>query len=375
MSARPIIAVRHYCPGGREHGGGIGRLVGYVVDAAAREGVSHAVFDTRGKRWTALSVLRLAAAMGLMVWDRATAPERLQHIHVAGRGSTGRKLLLCGLARTLGAPHLLHLHDYDYAADYRSRPDWAKRAIGHMFRAADHVIVLGQRDRALVAELLGVDPARLSVLHNCVPDPGPIPRPRPNASEPTILFLGRLSDRKGLPELLEALASPELAGLSWHAVLAGDGPVASYRQQADVLDLQGRVTMPGWLNEAETQELCARAAILVLPSHAEGLAMAVVEGLAHGIPVVTTRVGAHAEVITDGETGLFVPVSDPDALAAALGRLLRNPALRRRIGLRARALFVARLGMGPYLRRLEAIYGTARGRGLKPSALPERSGS
>ena len=82
-------------PGGREHGGGIGRLVGYVVDAAAGRGARHAVCDTRGPRWSPSSLLRLGAAAGVMVWDRAIAPERVHHIHVAGRGSTLRKLLLC----------------------------------------------------------------------------------------------------------------------------------------------------------------------------------------------------------------------------------------------------------------------------------------
>ena len=167
------IAVRHYCPGGREHGGGIGRLVGYVADAAAGRGTRHAVCDTRGPRWSPSSLLRLGAAAGVMVWDRAIAPERVHHIHVAGRGSTLRKLLLCRVARAIGCRHVLHLHDYDYAADYARRPAWAKRAIQRMFQGADQVIVLGQRDWHLATSMLAVDPERVTLLQNCVPDPGP----------------------------------------------------------------------------------------------------------------------------------------------------------------------------------------------------------
>ena len=92
--------------------------------------------------------------------------------------------------------------------------------------------------------------------------------------------------------------------------------------------LSNLVEMPGWLDADEARALCARADILVLPSYAEGMAMAVIEGLAHGLAVVTTRVGAHEEAISDGETGIFVPVGDKDALAAALAKLVvrsRNP--------------------------------------------------
>jgi len=112
--------VRHYCAGGREQGGGIGRLVGYIVDTAESGGVGHAVVDTRGPRWApATSLARLVMAVLLMTWDRIVAPDRIHHIHIAGRGSTLRKLVLAAAARSLGCIHLLHLHDYDYADDLR----------------------------------------------------------------------------------------------------------------------------------------------------------------------------------------------------------------------------------------------------------------
>nr|WP_209841907.1 glycosyltransferase family 4 protein [Rubellimicrobium aerolatum] len=331
-------------------------MIGYVQDAAARRGVRHAVVDTRGPRWSwAGSPLRLLAAMGSLAWGRATAPDRIHHIHIAGRGSTGRKLLLAGMARRLGCRHVLHLHDYDYAADVLRRPAWMQRRIAAMFAGADRVIALGRKDRDFVAGRLGVPADRIAILHNSVPDPGLRPAPRPGA-EPTILFLGRLSERKGVPELLRALAEPELARLPWRAVLAGDGPVEAYRAEAARLGLGDRVRMPGWLGEAEVRALCRSADILVLPSHAEGMAMAVLEGLAHGLAVVTTRVGAHEEVIEDGRSGLFVPVGDVPALAAALSDLVRDPGLRDRLSRGGRALFHDRFGIDGYLGRLDELY-------------------
>lgn len=353
------VAVRHYVAGGREHGGGIGRLAGYIVDAAAASGVRHAVTDTRGRRWSApVSAVQLLLAMIRMTLDRVQAPALIHHIHVAGRGSTRRKLLLAAAARALGCRHIVHLHDYDYAADYESRRPGMQAAVRRMFQRADRVIALGMRDQATLTGALGVNPDRLTILHNCVPDPGETVRVR--AARPLILFLGRLGTRKGVPELLQALADPVMAPLSWQAVMAGDGPVDEYRQRAAAFGLGDRTRFPGWLGPEPTHALCREAAILVLPSHAEGLAMAVVEGMAHGLAVVTTRVGAHEEVINDGETGLFVPVGDPRTLAETLARLVTDEALRLRLGEAARRRYLADFSIQAYLSSLERIYETVK---------------
>ena len=84
--------------------------------------------------------------------------------------------------------------------------------------------------------------------------------------------------------------------------------------------------------------------------------MAVVEGLAHGLAVVTTRVGAHGEVICDGETGVFVPVGDTDTLAAALAKLVSDPETRNRLSAKARAHYLNYFSMKAYMRSLEKLY-------------------
>ncbi len=351
---RPLT-VRHYVPGGRENGGGIGRLVGYIVDSACVTGIAHLVTDTRGPRWSMpASPIRLAGAVMAMARDRLLDAGRIHHIHIAGRGSTARKLVLAAAARLLGSTHVLHLHDYDYAGDFAARPPFQQRLVRTMFRGADRVVVLGGRDRAMLETVLGVDDRRIAVVHNGVPDPGPLPFRV--AEAPLIVFLGRLSERKGVPELLSALADPAMAGLPWRAVLAGDGPVETYRKQASTLGLSGRVEMPGWLDAGQTRALCRRADILVLPSRAEGMAMAVIEGLSHGLSVVTTRVGAHEEAIVDGENGLFVPVGDKDALAATLAGLVRDPHRRDTLSAKARMSYLSRFSMAAYQRRLETLY-------------------
>lgn len=298
-----------------------------------------------------------------MAGDRVFAPDRVHHIHIAGRGSTARKLILGGLARGLGCSHVIHLHDFDYAADFVRRPDWQKRAIRRLFRGADAVIALGNRDRDTVVDLLQVPYDRVRVLHNAVPDPKRHPdapdrsdAPAADSDPVVIVFLGQLGPRKGVPELLQALAHPVLKDLPWRAVLAGDGPVENYRVKATHLGLSNRVTLTGWLGKDQTRQLCEGADILVLPSHGEGMAMAVLEGLAHALAVVTTPVGAHEEVLTDGETGVFVPVGDARTLANTLAYLVTHPKERRKIAAAGRAHYLSALSIEAYMAKLDAFH-------------------
>ncbi|HEX8374266.1 MAG TPA: glycosyltransferase, partial [Geminicoccaceae bacterium] len=94
--------------------------------------------------------------------------------------------------------------------------------------------------------------------------------------------------------------------------------------------------------------------------HNEGLPMAVLEALSHGIAVVATPVGAVPDAIVDGESGLLVPAGDAPALAAALARVIADPGLRRSLGDHARARFDARFSIPAHVDRLARIYADVR---------------
>jgi glycosyltransferase involved in cell wall biosynthesis len=365
------------CPGGLEHGGGIGRQMDYFL-AALPQAVgtpSYRVIDTRGPwflgsaRWRIpLSALYLAAAAFRIAGAGIAGRPSLLHVNITGRGGTTRKLALTGIARAVALPYLLHIHDYDYAADVRARGGRMRRLVRGMFAAAAQIIVLGtEADRTLRAALALPD-ASILVLPNAVPDPHPAPRTAATvaaAGPAHLVFLGYLGARKGVPELLEALASPALAALPWRATLAGDGQVEEFRARAVALGIADRVAFPGWIDQPAASALCAAADILVLPSHAEGLAMSVLEGLAHGLAVVATPVGAHAEVIKPEQSGLLAPPGDVAALGAALIRVIGDPVLRERLRAGARQRFLDRYDVRSYAVRLARLHvGLLGGRGL-----------
>jgi glycosyltransferase involved in cell wall biosynthesis len=188
-----------------------------------------------------------------------------------------------------------------------------------------------------------------------VPDPQPA-KSALQDDECKLVFLGTLSERKGLPELLGALGSPPLRARRWRATLAGDGPVEEFRRLASELGIAERLEFLGWVDQAGVRAACEAAEVLVLPSHAEGLAMSVLEGLSYGLAVITTPVGAHTEVIEPEVSGLFVPAGDVEALSAALARVIDDPALRERLGAGARRRFLEKFHVRGYAERLRNIH-------------------
>jgi len=127
--------------------------------------------------------------------------------------------------------------------------------------------------------------------------------------------------------------------------------------------LEARVTLAGALNQEQVRRLYGEADAFVLPSFAEGIPVVLMEAMASGVPCVTTRITGIPELIRSDDEGLLVAPSDAEALAAAIARLIDDPALRARIAAAARRRIdadfhlernTARLG-SLFARRLEAL--------------------
>jgi glycosyltransferase involved in cell wall biosynthesis len=312
------------------------------------------VIDSRGAGHVAWSALHLLGALFLVAKETALGRCRLLHINLSQRGSTARKLAVVAFARCLRRPYVLHLHGSDYQEFVRGLPRPLRFLVADAFRHARRVLVLGDAWGRFVEQELGVDRRRIVVMPNAVPGPRGS-RERSN-QRCRLLFLGRLGARKGVPELLEALATPEVASLSWEACLAGDGDIDGYRRRAGSLGLSGRIEFPGWVGEEAARQLLAASDVLVLPSHAENLPLSVLEGMANGLAIVCTAVGALGEVVVEGESALLVPIGDSAALSKALARVIGDEELRRRLGDGARARWADGFDIERYARRMSAVY-------------------
>jgi glycosyltransferase involved in cell wall biosynthesis len=158
---------------------------------------------------------------------------------------------------------------------------------------------------------------------------------------PHLLFVGRLSEEKGVRDLAEAAHGLPL-------VVVGDGPLREVLPQT-----------VGFVPAASVGGYYEKASVVVVPSRREGYGMAAREAMAHGRPVVATAVGGLRDAIEDDVTGLLVPPGDVTALRGALERLLADAELRRRLGAAARERARSSFSTTVEVERLQEAYGDA----------------
>ena len=178
-------------------------------------------------------------------------------------------------------------------------------------------------------------------------------RPQAGLEAPTVVMLQRLTEEKRTEVGVRAWAASGLAAAGWRMVVAGSGDrldsltaLAGELGVADSIEFAGQIT--------DTDGLLARSSIFLATTPVEAFGFSVVEAMAHGLPVVAARGGAHPETV--GDQGVLFDPGDASAAAEGLALLAGDPALRRRMGgdlrQRQRRLF----SMGAHLDGLERIY-------------------
>ena len=236
-----------------------------------------------------------------------------------------KALLYAMLARPSGLP-LVVTHHGETA---NSRSVRLYEALARtLYQRVDRVFAVSNATTESLADA-GVQRAKLRT----VPNPVALPAPSTSKAEQDgvaqpLLFIGRLSEEKGLDILLHALASPTTPR---HLTLevAGEGPCAvQWKALARELGLEDRVR---WLGlRSDVPDLLSSAQALVLPSHREGLPLVVLEAASCEVPVLASRVGGVPEVVWESETAVLVPPGDVAAWSKLLEDLpARCPALRR----------------------------------------------
>ena len=176
----------------------------------------------------------------------------------------------------------------------------------------------------------------------------------PQTSGPAMM-VGRLSPEKDVETLLRATAIVLKTRPSFRLEILGDGVCrpALERLTAE-LGLSDHVRFMGHTRDVAGE--LGRASLFVLPSLTEGISLTILEAMARGLPVVTTRVGGNPEVVADGQTGLLVPPGSPPELAAAILRVTADESLSRGMGEAGRRRVEQCFDVRGMVRRYESIY-------------------
>lgn len=183
---------------------------------------------------------------------------------------------------------------------------------------------------------------------------------RPDDDQPdrpfTVGFVKRFEHRYGFDTLLRAFARVLAEIPDARLVMAGGGSRRRMaRRMAGSLGVADAVEMAGVVPHSEVPDLIRRLDVLVNPSRSESFGVVALEAAACEVPVVATRVGGITETVRHDETGLLVPVDDPDALTDALIALARDPARRRALGEAGRAFVAERFEWESTVDRMLAV--------------------
>jgi glycosyltransferase involved in cell wall biosynthesis len=184
-----------------------------------------------------------------------------------------------------------------------------------------------------------------------------------STTPPTIISIGRLIEKKGFADLIEACRLLRSRGVDFRCEIVGDGPLqAALQEQIAAGGLSSVTLLAGPLSQVEVIARLARAAVFALPCVPEtsggmdNLPTVLMEAMAAGLPVVSTPIAGVPEMVADGSTGLLVPVRQPPVLADAIGRLLADRELARSLGEAGRQRASGLFAVDKSVQALRAIF-------------------
>jgi glycosyltransferase involved in cell wall biosynthesis len=280
----------------------------------------------RGKLWTALM------ALGRFLWHLIRRPIQLVYVHVGGDKSIYRKSPFILLGKLFGKKILLHWHGGNVARYYHSRSVLGEWYLRSVIRLSDRILAVSEHTKVALQRFLpghdihalpnAIDTSELSVAR----------RSSVNGAPARVLYMGHLLPEKGIYDLVKAMPRIIVEAPDTKFLFCGPYEVEKVRQICQRKGLMPFVEHVGPIPMQERLRFYQRADILVLPSYDEGMPIVVLEAMAIGLPIVTTPVGGIPEIIKNGIHGFLIKPGDTKALASRVLTLIKDPALRHRMG-------------------------------------------
>ncbi len=287
------------------------------------------------------------------------------HAHFATSATAVARLA----ARFAGVPYTFTAHAKDIFHD-SVRPD----DLGRKLRDAAGVVTVSDFNGDFLARHYGSAAARVVRVYNGLDLVG-FPYQAPANRPPRIVAVGRLVEKKGFADLIDAIGVLAGQARAVTCQIVGGGELeADLVAQVERLGLKGRVEFLGPRPQSEVLAAVQGAAMLVAPcvvgsdGNRDGLPTVLLEAMALGTPCVSTPVTGIPELVRDGETGLLVPERNPPALANAIARLLDDSALRVGLARRGRSTIEAEYDIHRNAARIRGLFAPSRRRPAPASA-------
>ncbi|MBN2521212.1 MAG: glycosyltransferase family 4 protein [Bacteroidales bacterium] len=249
---------------------------------------------------------------------------------------------------------ILHNHAADFQKFFNSQPLLLQKVIKKTFEKADVNIILSNSWYNWYNSI--APNANWFLLHNAISIPSEKIKNTIKRNNISLVFLGRLEQRKGIFDILSIM--PEIIKNNPNVVLklAGQGNIAEIKNIISKLKIDNSVELLGYLNKTDIDKLFSESDIFLLPSYDEGLPMALLEAMAHGIAPVSCPVGGIPDVIENNVDGLLVDAGNKSMLLNAVNRLITDENLRNTISVNAAKKIKTHFSINYYSQKLFELY-------------------
>jgi glycosyltransferase involved in cell wall biosynthesis len=249
----------------------------------------------------------------------------------------------------------MHTHGSEFHIFYAKLPRVMQIVLKLVYYRCTRFIVLSEYWKNFYIQTLGLRAEKVVILPNAVRVPARIPQ-RTHSGIVSLVFLGRIGQRKGAFDLVKAFAKLSSEHLNKAKLtIAGDGEAFQLRSLVESLNLNKYISVIDWISSEQRDTLLKESDVFILPSYNEGLPMALLEAMSWGLPVITTPVGGIPELICSKQNGLLVQPGDIEHLTAAIKFLIENEEFRLILGQSARESILP-LDVKPYCTSLMDIY-------------------
>lgn len=255
------------------------------------------------------------------------------YFHTSSHNSFYRKSLFIIISLILSKFIILHIHPTHFFDFLYELTGVRRRYVFLILRRINIFVVLTESMRNELLKILPdkivfslknpVDMKTMKNINSC------------QRSDHNIIYLGWYIEKKGIYELVDAIEILTQKGVKIHLDFYGTKEIEKLTEYVSKKDLTNIIQVNGWINKKEKVDALYRSAMLVLPTHTEGLPNVILEAMATCTPIISTFVGGLRDILKDGENCVITKVSDARDLSEKIQMCLEHPELRHRIAANA----------------------------------------
>lgn len=316
-----------------------GKLIFIGVDPNAKGGIASVLIEysklfpnakfikTTSDRNAITKVVFLLQSLFLTAYYSLFSSSAIFHIHSASYNSFKRKYVLFRIIKLFKRKVVFHVHGGEFHLFYKNADTKLKLKIQRALNTSEAVICLSHSWKDFFEKQFQVK--KLVVIPNIIAFPGHSSRIQNRTfNKLKMVFLGRISEKKGVWDLLDALEKIRVEhNCDFELVVGGDGDVEHFQELIRLKNLNEFVRFIGWASAEEKQVLLAESNLFVLPSYNEGLPISILEAMSYELPILSTPVGGIPEVVEQNVNGILITPGNVNELVEALMTFIESPHL------------------------------------------------